>query len=132
MIPAIYVASKVKHANMWRALRQAGYPIISSWIYEAGVDTTSDWPGLWVRCVHEVQAATCLILYLEEGEMLKGALVELGVAFATDIPVYLVTEDSSHSYSACLHPLVIWCPDLGRAFALALAQATKELPLKLE
>ena len=33
---AIYTASKTKHADKWRALRSAGYPIISTWIDEAG------------------------------------------------------------------------------------------------
>jgi len=49
----IYIASKSKHAPQWRALRDSGVPIISTWIDEAGEGETLDWTALWKRCIHE-------------------------------------------------------------------------------
>lgn len=90
----IYTASKTRHAEKWRRLR-AGDPrfrINSTWIDEAGVGQTADWADLWKRCVNEAAGADALLLYVEEGDHLKGALVEVGAALAFDTPVYVVGQ----------------------------------------
>lgn len=86
----IYVASKTRHAPMWKALRERGVPIISTWIDEAGPGETADLSELWTRCVREVENSTALLLYKEEADVLKGAWVELGVALSCDIRVSAV------------------------------------------
>jgi hypothetical protein len=45
----IYIASKTVHAARWRDLRAQGLPIISTWIDEAEIGATGDWPDLWHR-----------------------------------------------------------------------------------
>lgn len=87
----IYIASKVKHADQWRFLRDhVGEPIISTWIDEAGEGETSDHHDLWRRCISEASNCALLIVYREPGEVLKGAWVEMGCALANNIPVYAV------------------------------------------
>lgn len=86
----IYIASKTVHAPRWRELRRRGLPIISTWIDEAGAGETSDWPGLWDRCIGEASAAEALIVYREDGETLKGAWVEVGAALSSGKPVVAV------------------------------------------
>jgi len=76
----IYIASKTNHAARWRALRSSGVPVSCTWIDEAGAYETLDWPDLWERCIREAAGADVFILYCEEGEVLKGAFVELGSA----------------------------------------------------
>jgi 8-oxo-dGTP pyrophosphatase MutT (NUDIX family) len=84
----IYVASKTKHAEMWRTLRAQGLPVISTWIDEAGAGETGDWQDLWDRCLDEAASAAALVLYVEPGEQLKGAYAELGAALRAGVPVY--------------------------------------------
>ena len=91
----IYIASKVKHANRWRFLRDAlGEPIISTWIDEAGEGETSDHDDLWRRCITEASNCRLLIVYREADEVLKGAWVELGCALTKGVPVYAVGLES--------------------------------------
>jgi hypothetical protein len=86
----IYIASKTRHAAKWRALRDSGVPIISTWIDEAGVGETKCFENLWERCIGEPRRAAALIVYAEDGDELKGALVEVGAALASETPVYVV------------------------------------------
>lgn len=91
----IYTASKTRHADKWRRLRAEDprFRVNATWIDEAGAGQTKCFTDLWRRCVAEASAADALLLYVEEGEQLKGALVEVGAALATGTPVYVVGPD---------------------------------------
>jgi len=87
----IYIASKVKHADRWKRLRDVfGYPIISTWIDEAGEGQSNDLADLWRRCIWEAGTASALIVYREKDEVLKGAWAELGAALSHGVPVLAV------------------------------------------
>lgn len=90
----VYIASKVKHAPKWRRLRDelsdGHVQIISTWIDEAGPGETTDRGDLALRCIQEASEADILILYAEEGDFLKGALVECGAALAFNRQVWAV------------------------------------------
>lgn len=86
----IYIASKTRHADVWRAFRTAGYPIISTWIDEAGEGESADLNDLWERCIRESSSCSALIVYREPEDVLKGAWVEMGAALAVGIPVLAV------------------------------------------
>lgn len=87
----IYFASKVKHARRWRLLRdQVGYPIISTWIDEAGEGQSKDMADLWRRCIAEASTAEVLVINCDPGEVLKGGWIELGAALASNVPVLAV------------------------------------------
>lgn len=87
---SIYIASKTRHAALWRDLRDAGAPIISTWIDEAGEGESADLDDLWRRCIAESCACDTLIVYREPQDVLKGAWVEIGAALASGNPVYAV------------------------------------------
>jgi hypothetical protein len=89
----IYIASKTKHAWLWRDLRAAGAPIISTWIDEAGEGESADLHDLWERCISESRGCKTLIVYREPNDVLKGAWVEIGAALANGKPVYAVGLD---------------------------------------
>lgn len=97
----IYVASKVKHAAMWKAVRQYLLPknhaITSTWIDEAGEGETASYTELATRCISEIAASDVLILYCEPGELLKGALIEVGAALALGKKVAVVGDCESLS-----------------------------------
>lgn len=86
--PKIYVASKTKHAELWKYLRKSGFNIISTWIDEAGISETLDWQDLWSRCIKEASTCDALLVYCEDGDVLKGAWVEVGCAMSNQIPVH--------------------------------------------
>ncbi|WFS01564.1 hypothetical protein [Rhizobium tumorigenes] len=86
----IYIASKTKHAERWRALRAAGLPIISTWIDEAGQGESGDLNDLWRRCILEASTASALVIYREPEDVLKGGWIELGAALASGVPIYAV------------------------------------------
>lgn len=85
----IYIASKTIHAERWQALRAQGVNIISSWIDEMKVGP-KDLTAIARRCLAECRDCDGLIVYREEGEVLKGAFIEMGAALAAGKPVYLV------------------------------------------
>jgi hypothetical protein len=94
----VYIASKAKHAPKWQALIAAGYNGIQcEWFNYAGTtetdDSQIDYGQLWDHCITDVQEADALVLYCEPGEVLKGAILELGVALARDKRVILVGSD---------------------------------------
>lgn len=96
----VHVASRTKHAAMWRDLRASGLNIVSSWIDQAESENLAI---LWELCIAEVKLAEALLFYIQGDEVLKGALVEVGVALANKIPVYVIGfTDQSWMH----HPLV--------------------------
>jgi len=122
----IYVASRAslpEHPARWRALRTAGWPIVSTWIDEAGPDETADLGELWTRIMQEVSSARGLVLYVGSDDFpLKGALIEVGAALALGkrvglyAPGVLLEERSMRPLGSwAAHPLVRICPTLGAA-----------------
>ena len=113
----IYTASRTQHAGRWIALRAEGVPVMASWIDEAGPGQTTSYEKLWERCVAEAFSAGALILYSEPGEVMKGALVELGAALAGNVPVFIVGEPPG---SVRHHRLVTLCETLEEAVRAAM------------
>lgn len=129
----IYIASRTRHAARWKALRDQGCPIVSSWIDEAGPGETADWQDLWDRCIAEASQASALIVYAEDDDKyLKGALVEVGAALSHGVPVYLAMGDRNVAGSAWNHRLVTDCESFDDALALALANRAASTPDRSE
>lgn len=114
----IYTASRTRHAPRWKDLRASGVPIIATWIDEAGPGETADMSELWGRCINEAKSAGAVILYREDGETLKGALVEVGAALGAGVPVYVVGCIDTSEYSWLNHPLVTLCRTVDSALRL--------------
>jgi nucleoside 2-deoxyribosyltransferase len=103
--PAIYTASKTKHAEKWRSLRDDGHRIVSTWIDEAEPGQTADYSELANRCLAEIAEADYVLLYCESEEILKGAIIEAGMALALGKPVRCVGDCLSISAVFAAHPL---------------------------
>lgn len=97
----IYIASKTKHAEHWRAWRDQGLPIISTWIDEAGPGESADLSDLWRRCIAEASSCDLLVCYREPEDVLKGAFIELGAALAAGREVWAFGLDG---YTVANHP----------------------------
>ena len=111
----IYTASKCIHAALWRTLRDTGYQITSTWIDEAGQGESNNYSELATRCLDDITKADLLLLYCNPGEILKGALIEVGVALAQGKRVLCVGTCASISPVFKEHPLWSSYPDLTTA-----------------
>lgn len=109
----IYVASKTKHAHVWKRYRDLDFPIVSTWIDEAGEGETTDLSDLWIRCIREASECGLLIAYIEEGEVFKGGYIEIGAALGNNRHVYLVGDFPGTFMN---HPLVTKYSSLEEAF----------------
>lgn len=87
----IYVVSKVRHAEMWRVMRERGLPIISSWI-DDGLEAEIDFSEAWPRYLTEAAEASFVIVYAQPDEILKGGLLELGAALAQGAHAFIVGD----------------------------------------
>ena len=106
---SIYVASKVAHAPLWQKLRAEGLPINSTWIDFGEYGTITNWSDHWVKCINEASSATFCLAYCETGEVLKGALCEIGAALSAGKRVLFVGNYEyvkAKRYSIMEHPLV--------------------------
>ena len=101
----IYIASKTKHAQKWLDLRNRGLEINSTWIDEVGEGQSSSLSDLAHRCIREAAEADWLILYCEDGDFLKGALLEVGAALGAGRPILCVGKCESISPTFQRHPL---------------------------
>ena len=90
----VYIASKAKHAVHWKGFIQLGFVGIQCrWFQYAGSDDDDlDYNQLWSECLEDVQLADVLICYCAPGDVLKGALVEVGIALGLGKRVILVGE----------------------------------------
>lgn len=115
----VYFASRTRHAARWRALRDSGYPVASTWIDEAGPGQTTDYADLMRRCIEEVKSAAAMIVYAEADDIAgwKGVWFEMGAACAAGVPVYFVGVPDFPS--ALHHPGVTFCESLNHATTLA-------------
>ena len=68
----------------------------------------------WKENQQDIETADALLLYVEQGDHLKGALVEVGIAIANSVPVYIVGEHPDHG-TWKFHHGVEWAQDIEEA-----------------
>jgi len=78
---------------------------VASWVDEAGEGQSADYAELAGRCVREVTGSNLGLLYSERGEVLKGALIELGAALGSGVPVAYIGSGAGPSRVFRRHPL---------------------------
>lgn len=121
---AVYTASKSCHGPRWQEFRSAwadlGVRVASTWIDESGEGETADFSDLWRRCIDEASTADLLVCYHEDGEVWKGAFIEIGAALACGKPVYVIGRPPG---SWIHHPLVTLATDPDDAVMDFLARA---------
>lgn len=109
----LYIASKLKHAQRWRDLREVrnkeNFEFVCSWIdggEEEGRPTS--YAEMWERYAKEIRDCDVMIVYVEPGEVLKGALVEMGIALGARKAVILCgVADADPFKTLQYHPCVL-------------------------
>lgn len=97
----ISILAKLRHAEKFKKLR-ADYPdmhFISRWIVTADKGSEEQKPVYeWMREAEiEIANSHCCVVYAEQGEILKNALVQVGMALAMRIPIYVIGEHKSYA-----------------------------------
>lgn len=115
----IYIASKTKHAGHWLKLRvmKPDHTFTSTWIDEACEGQTRDYSELATRCLADVAQSDYLLLYCAAGEILKGALIEVGAALALGKEVRCVGDSGNLSRVFARHPLWRWFSSIDAALS---------------
>lgn len=119
----VYTASCLQHAKLWTELRQKyseDFHFTSHWmdqILSGAQETPENARKFWARDVQEVQSSDAVIVYAVDGDILRGAICEAGVALGCGIPVIIVAPAGLHSLSTWqYHPLAKHCLSLTDAF----------------
>lgn len=128
----VYPSSKVKHAPMWRKLQQEVPHVFfnARWIKRAEKESelkNDDFRDLWKECRQDIEDADALLVYAEDGDHLKGELVEVGMALASNVKVILVTSiKDKHVYGTWMHAdQVDWATAMDEALSLLYAMTDK-------
>lgn len=89
--PSIYIASRKRNAAILRAYRDGGVPIISTWIdaVDSGRIPKPTQDEIWRNAREEI--GRCYTFIFHDGG--DGAMLELGIAIALEIPHIAVTQD---------------------------------------
>lgn len=94
----VYIASKVRHADMLLALRGAvdsdGIHFNARWVETCNLAVSSTKPvSHWQReNFDDIERAHAVFCYAEAGEHLKGGLVEVGVAIRAGKPIFIIGQ----------------------------------------
>lgn len=122
----IYTASKLRHAQKWRELRSEWpeFLFVSRWI---DMPTFQDGkPEVcregWIVDEHDVRKSDIVMVYAQDSEDLRGALVEAGMGIALDKCLLLVGESESFG-TWQHHPLCVKVPDLAAARVVLLRES---------
>ena len=115
----VYAASKMRHAEKMMKLRQ-DYPDIhftARWPITAGLGSEANRPVYQWMSESEIDLlnSDCMLVYAEPGEVLKTALVQVGIAYAKRIPIFVVGEHESYAEWQFNSNLVVRCPNMKRA-----------------
>ena len=119
--PKFYVASKVKHYQMWLEYKEF-YNIISTWIMRMppskmidGVEDRNpeEWEEVAVECMREAAECDVLIFYGCRDEIWRGGFMEIGSALGAGKRVYVVLEEGIEAGS--LGQILLPHPNVFRA-----------------
>ena len=98
----VYGASLTKHAQMWIDWAEKHSEVVtlqSRWqakFVAGATETPQDAREFWKEDEHDVEASDILIVYAADGDILRGALVEAGMAIALGTSVYIIGKSESY------------------------------------
>lgn len=112
----VYLASKLAHAKKWRELDWPEINLTARWPHShVGVPDTADFARLfWTEDEDDVMSSDVVLVYAEDGEHLRGALVEAGMGIALGKHV-IVVGDHPDFGTWQYHPMVLRAKTLEQA-----------------
>jgi hypothetical protein len=115
----VYTASKLSTAPLWRELSKKWPHVLfhARWLKhnEIGTPDLREYAGrFWQEDEQDVKCSDAVLVYAKEGEHLRGALVEAGMAIAYTIPIIVVGTHPDYG-TWQYHPCVERVKDLDEA-----------------
>ncbi len=119
----VYIASKLHHAERWRNLREQwrleGIDLHARWHDQAVIEQTTevapeDFHIFWLVDEEDVKCSQAVIIYGEELDKLRGALIEGGIAIGAGI-LTIVVGTSPDFGTWQYHPHVVRAGSLEHA-----------------
>lgn len=106
----VYTASKLSTAAFWRDLQKRWNHVIfhARWLRHNEIGTPDELefaPRFWKEDELDVMHADAVLVYAREGEHLRGALVEAGMAIAYGVSVIVVGKHPDYG-TWQHHPMV--------------------------
>lgn len=97
--PTVYIASKLRHAEMLRQLYRDNPDInfTSRWIWNAGQleDSPTHAKNFWQHNLWDIQHASTIILYLEPEDRGRGCFIEVGAGIESS---WIITVGDHEDY----------------------------------
>jgi len=129
MMIRVYGASKLHHAAMWRGIceQSSSFFFHARWLKHNKLktpDTLSNAVSFWLEDEEDVKNCDVLIVYAIEGDKLRGALIEAGMAIAYNKPVIVVGKHPDYG-TWQYHPKVHRATDLKHALEIAQIEFAK-------
>ena len=87
-----YVSSKLKHGKIWTSSVALKGIITSSWIYTGELLDPETWGPMWDKYLEEIALCTDFVMYVEKGDVLRGALIEAGAAMMLEKPIQIIWD----------------------------------------
>lgn len=116
----VYTASKLDKAPLWKELHDK-WPHVyfhARWLKHVQIQTPDNPEharSFWLQDEIDVKHADALLIFAEDGEHLRGALVEAGIAIASNVRVVVVGKHSDYG-TWQYHPGVTRVDDLEAAY----------------
>lgn len=127
MQPKVYIASKLKYAERFKQLRihwAQSIDLHARWFDQAAIELEgevdpTDFHIFWLVDEEDVRNSDAVIVYAEENDKLRGALVEAGIAIALG-KLVIVVGDSPDFGTWQHHPTVTRAGSLEHAKTMIL------------
>lgn len=118
----IYFASKLEEASRWRALCETCKDIIAHarWLKHNKIGTPNGpeyAAKFWLEDEADIGTADAIIVFATDGQHLRGALVEAGMAIAMKKPVYVIGDHPDYG-TWRYHPGVVRVKSIDEALRL--------------
>lgn len=116
----VYGASKLHHYRLWFQLKEEWAPeidLIARWpkFHVEGVaDTPENAKTFWIEDEEDVWRSDVVMVYATSVDVLRGALVEVGMGLALGKSVLAVGHNEGYG-TWQYHPNVSWCGSLPEA-----------------
>lgn len=129
----VYIAGKTRHAAFFAEVIQKMLPLgvtcTSRWIdhiLNGQSETPENARRFWVEDEEDVRAADYTIVWATEGDTLRGALIEAGMAIAFGKKVIIIDRFGDNGGTWQYHPSVTRCNRLSDAFLILLADMQEQ------
>lgn len=115
----VYTASKLEEAEMWLEIQKThpGVFFHARWLKHTQIgtqDKAKRAQEFWIQDEEDVVGSDVVLVFARDGQVMKGALVEAGMAIAMGIPVIVVGDHPAYS-TWVYHPGVMRVATLDEA-----------------